>query len=132
MAIQRTARRIPKPQARAMADGFEASPPRKAFALPYFTRNAGDTEYLISNPTTGTVTGTLAIFDKSCKIAKEIDVKLKPNCTQSIRFQPIVPDNAGHSVLIADGQLIVHILYLTGRGLVVEGGELAGSDNLFQ
>lgn len=132
MARKTKTRNTNKVLARLLADRLEVTRPREAFALPYFTRNGGDTEYLISNPTASVVSGTLAVFGKSCKVVKKIDVKLKPNCTQSVRFQPIVPDQAGHAVLVADGKLVVHILYMSGRGLVVEGGELAGSDNLFQ
>jgi Domain of unknown function (DUF4350) len=102
-----------------------------AMALPYFTRTGGDCEYIFSNPTATPIGTDLIVFGKECSIAKRFEATIKPHCSKSYQIRPIVPDHAGHSVLISTGQLIAHILYMN-KGLIVTGGELVGNDNLFQ
>ena len=103
---------------------------RAVYGLPYFTRNGGDTEYLLSNPNGVGATATLTVFDRECKATKPIELKFAPHCTQSVRLRGIVPDNAGHAILAADTRLVAHLLYTTGAGVTVAGGELGGNDNL--
>lgn len=101
------------------------------YAIPYYTRDGGDTEYLISNPGPGAVNGSLVLYDAKCRPAgRPVPVKLAPQCTQSVLVRPIVPDNAGHSVLSVDGPLLISILYTRAGDLAVVGNALVGSDAL--
>lgn len=106
------------------------SPPaRKGYALPYYTRNGGDTEYLLSNPGSAPVNGQLIVFGPDCKPAGEpLQIKLAPNCTQSVRVRPVVPDNAGHAIAAVDGPLVISILYSRANDLAVVGNALAAAD----
>jgi hypothetical protein len=111
--------------------GIRALRSRIAMALPYFTRAGGDCEYIFSNPTASPIGVDLIVFGKDCSIARRFESTIKPHCSKSFQIASIVPDHAGHSVLISTGPLISHILYMI-KGLIITGGELAGNDNLFQ
>lgn len=113
-----------------MADRVAVSRRQLGYAIPYYTRGGGDTEYLISNPNGHTLTAALFVFGKQCKVAKGIRFRLGPHCTKTFRLRPIVPEHAGHSVLIADDEMIVHLVYLSGKNIAVVSGELAGRANL--
>jgi hypothetical protein len=111
--------------------GIKTLRSKVAMALPYFTRDGGDCEYIFSNPTASPIGADLIVFGKECTIAKRFESTIRPQCSKSFQIRPVVADHAGHSVLISTGQLIAHILYLN-KGLIVSGGELAGNDNLSQ
>ncbi|MGH7313963.1 MAG: DUF4350 domain-containing protein [Candidatus Rokuibacteriota bacterium] len=100
------------------------------YAIPYYTRGGGDTEYLISNPNGHVVTATLFVFGRACRVVKKLRFRLKPHCTRTLRLRPIAPEHAAHSILLGEDQLIVHLLYLSAKELAVVGGELAGLDNV--
>ncbi len=114
-----------------LADQLEVARPSLTYILPYYTVDGSDTEYLISNPNQLAVKVVLAVFGKNCKIVEQQKFTLKPNCTKSFRLKAIVPDHAGHSILISSLHLISHILYLRQDDIAVVGGELSGRDNLF-
>lgn len=116
---------------RVLADNLKIDRPVTATALPYYNKDGGDTEYLLSNPNANIVTGLLAVFGKECRLLKRKKFKIKPHCSLSFRMRPQSPDHAGHAIVAADGQLVMHILYMTQQGMRVNGGELAGRDNLF-
>jgi hypothetical protein len=118
--------------ARILADRLAIEKRARAYALPYYTRDGADTEYLISNPNPSHVSGVLAVFGKRCRIVKKLRVKLGPNCTQTFRIRSVVPEHAGHAILAVSAQIIGHILYMRRGDGVVVGGELAGDDNLFR
>jgi hypothetical protein len=102
------------------------------YAVPYYTRDGDDTEYLISNPNTTAVKVLVAVFGKECKVIKRIEFDLKPNCTRSITLRAIQPELASFSlILVEGGELVVHLLYSRPDDLAIVGGELAGLDNLF-
>lgn len=103
-----------------------------AYVLPYYTRGGSDTEYLISNPNASPLTGTLAVFGKRCEVARGIRFRLDSNCTRTIRIRAIVPENAGHSVIVVTGEVIGHLLYLRADDTAIVGGELAGRGNLIK
>ena len=132
MAQSRKTPKWQKPGQYALAERIGVFRTQLAKALPYFTRNGGDTEYLVSNPNGSPVGAQLYIFGKGCKIVKEIKFKLKPHCTRSIRIKNSSPNHAGHTILVSDKQVIAHLLYQTKPKFFVQGGELAGKDNLFQ
>lgn len=116
---------------RLLANGIEIPRTIRAYSIPYFTRYGSDTEYLISNPNAGSLTADLSVFGKNCKVVKRLKFKLGPNCTRTVRIRAIVPDHAGHSVLLASLEPVVHLLYYRRRDIAVVGGEQAGRDNLF-
>jgi hypothetical protein len=104
-------------------------PEQRGYALPYYTRDGGDTEYLISNPGPGSVTGSLLVFGPECRpVGEPIRIRVDPNCTQSVRVRPIVPEHAGHAILDVDRPLVISILYLRRDDLALVGNALAGSD----
>jgi hypothetical protein len=105
--------------------------PQRAYAIPYYTLDGNDTEYLISNPNNQVTQITLVIFGLKCEIVKREEITLKPNCTQTVRLRSIVAENAGQAILVSSLEIIAHILYLSEKSVAVTGGELAGSDNLF-
>lgn len=112
------------------ANRRRAQPRGLRYGLPYYTRVKADTEYLISNPNAGPVTGRLSVFGKTCKIVKTVPLRLGSNCTTSINLRSIVPGHAGHAVLDVSEPVIVHLLYVWGaKRAVVTGGELAGVDS---
>lgn len=117
---------------RVLADKLKIGWPVTATALPYYTRDGGDTEYLLSNPNASVVSGLLAVFGKRCRLLERKKFKIKPHCTARFRMRVQSPDHAGHAIVAADGQLVMHLLYMTQQGMLVNGGELAGRDNLFQ
>lgn len=101
---------------------------QRAYALPYYTRLGGDTEYLISNPGVATVTGSLIVYGPAClPVGEPIRIKVGPHCTQSVRVRAIVAENAGHA-LLATNQLPVIAIHYVRRDLAVVGSALAGSD----
>jgi hypothetical protein len=118
------------PGALALAGRLAASRRQLGYAIPYYTRDGGDTEYLFSNAGSSPVTATLSVFGPRCTVAESIRFVLKPQCTRTVRLRAIAPEHAGHSILLADGELIVHLLYLGAKTLPVVGGELAGRDNI--
>ena len=121
-----------KNQPNVLADQLEIPRPQNGYALPYYTRNGVDTEFLISNPNMSVVSGTLVVFGPECRIVKKLRIRLNPNCTQNFFIHPIVPDHAGHIILIVSLPVIVHILYNQQDDHVIVGGALADRDNLFQ
>jgi hypothetical protein len=105
--------------------------PPRGYALPYYTRLGGDTEYLISNPGAVPVQGSLTIYGPECRaVGEPLRVQLDPTCTVSMRIRAIVPDHAGHAVLDVDGPVVIGIFYLRGSEAVVVGNALAGRDAL--
>jgi hypothetical protein len=102
------------------------------YALPYYTHNGSDTEYLISNPNTNAQKAKLIFYGKKCQAKKTLSFTLKPNCTYNIKIRTIVPEHAGHAILIVVNPVVVHILYIRSGDFAVVGGELAGTDNLFK
>ncbi len=114
-----------------LADGLEVLPSQQACALPYYTQQGMDTEYLISNPNPSTVQAYLFVYGQDCQLAEKFEFSLAANCTQTFRIRPIVAEHAGHAILLTDARIIGHILYLRGSDLALVGGELAGRDNLF-
>lgn len=119
-------------EAMSLADRLSVTRTVRVYALPYYTRDGVDTEYLLSNPNSSPVSAQLVVFGKDCKIAKKLDLEIKPNCTRSVRLRAIVPDHAGWcGVIVKENQLIIHLLYVRGGDLAIVGGELAGQDNLF-
>src|SRR4029453_16161737 len=82
-----------------LADGLLVTRTLRAYALPYYTRNGVDTEYLISNPNPSAVSVQVAVFGKECKLRKKLEFGLKPNCTRSIRLRAIEPEHASFCVV---------------------------------
>lgn len=133
-------RRIPSRKRMARAVGLRAMKlagdlpaphTLRAYALPYYTRNGADTEYLISNPNPSPVSVQLGVFGKECKLKKKLEFEIKPNCTRSIRLRTIEPEHAGFCVVMAkEGELVIHLLYAREGDIAIVGGELAGRDNL--
>jgi hypothetical protein len=119
-------------QTRILADGEELARGARGYALPYYTRGGGDTEFLISNPNPAPVFGTLTIYGRECRIAERLSIEMAPNCTQTFRIGPIVPNHAGHVILAVNLPVVAHLLYLRGGDSALTGGELAGVDNLLQ
>lgn len=115
----------------SLADRLKLTRMQRAYALPYYTIGGTDTEYLISNPNRDPVKVALLVFGKKCRIEKKKQFTLKPDCTKSLLLRAIVPDHAGHAILISSLDLICHLLYLRKKDIAVVGGELAGRDNLF-
>ena len=116
-----------------LADNLLAARTLRAYALPYYTRNGGDTEYLISNPNPVTVGVQVVVFGKECRITKKLEFELRPNCTRSIRLRAIEPEIAAFCVvLVKEGELIIHLLYARKDDIAIVGGELAGRDNLYE
>jgi hypothetical protein len=101
------------------------------YAIPYCTFNGNDTEYLISNPNAGTISGTLHVFGQKCLPVKKIPIKLGPNCTRSLRLASIVHNHAGHCVLQVNATAVINILYYRLKDMVLVGSEQAGRDSLF-
>lgn len=98
------------------------------YALPYYTRNGADTEYLFSNPSAVTVTGKLVAFGPKCQpVGEPVAIKVGPHCTQSVRMRAIQPDHAGHVVVTAQKPLVATILYVR-EDLAVVGNAIAGPD----
>jgi hypothetical protein len=103
----------------------------RAYALPYYTRDGVDTEYLISNPGLKPVKVVLQVFGSGCELKKERQMKIGPRCTQSVRLRGIEPDYAGFCLVLAnEGELVIHLLYARGGDSALVGGELAGRDNI--
>jgi hypothetical protein len=117
-------------RARTLAGRLTAGRRQLGYAIPYYTRDGGDTEYLFSNAGSSPVTAGLLVFGPPCTVAEAFRFVLKPHCTRTFRIRGIAPEHAGHSLLLADGELVVHLLYLGAKTLPVVGGELAGRDNL--
>src|SRR6185503_10901339 len=89
-----------------LADNLLAARTLRAYALPYYTRNGADTEYLISNPNPVTVSVQVVVFGKECRITKRLEFELRPNCTRSIRLRAIEPEMAAFCVvLVKEGEL---------------------------
>jgi hypothetical protein len=120
-----------KNKAHLLADRLEIPRLQSGYALPYYTRQGIDTEFLISNPNMGVVTGTLIVFGRECRVVEKLRFDLGPNCTQSFFIRPIVPDHAGHVILVASLPVIPHTLYHLEEQVVV-GSALADRDNLFR
>jgi hypothetical protein len=114
----------------SLAAPIVLSSPKLVYALPYYTRAGVDTEYLVSNPNPAPISGTLAVVGRDCRVVKQIRFRLAPSCTQSFRLRPIVPDHAGHSLLVSDGPVIPHLLYYQDAQLLLVGGELANRGNV--
>jgi hypothetical protein len=117
-------------RSRLLADEILVPRTTRAYAIPYYTRDAGETEYLISNPYSTPLHATLAIFGRDCKVAKKLDLELGPHCTQSVLLRAIVPNNAGHSILQSSAEPIIHLLYYR-ENMTLVGCAQAGRDNLF-
>jgi hypothetical protein len=100
------------------------------YALPYYTRNGGDTEYLISNPGAALVAPTLGVFGKDCRLVRKVEFKLGPNCTRSFRLRALVPDHVGLCVLQSPAELVVHLLYYRAGDLALVAAAQAGRDNV--
>lgn len=116
-----------------LANGLLAARTLRAYALPYYTRNGGDTEYLISNPNPSPVIVQLAVFGKECKLRKKLKFELNPNCTRSIRLRAIEPEHASFCVvMVKEDELVIHLLYARGGDIAIVGGELAGRDNIHE
>ena len=113
---------------RAVA-GLAAQATSFAYAVPYFTRAGGDTEYLLSNPGPATVKVVLGVFRK-CRLAKKLAVRLGPNCTRSVRVRPIAPDAAGHTTVVATAPIVITIMYYRADDFALTGSAQAGKDNL--
>jgi hypothetical protein len=130
----RVAQRVPQLRAKAglrkLANSIEVARTQIAYAVPYFTRDGADTEYLISNPNTSPVKVRVGVVGQRCRIVKIHDFKLGPHCTRSIRVRADAPENAGHSLVVSTARVIIHLLYLR-RDAAVSGAEQAGRDNLF-
>lgn len=110
-----------------LARSTKLKPPFWAWGLPYFTIDNSETEYLISNPNSSTITGELHIYGKERRQCKELAVKrvrLAPNCTQTFKIRNLVPEQAGYSVLLMPLKVVGHILYYEHRGTAIAGGEL--------
>jgi hypothetical protein len=106
-------------------------PQQPGYALPYYTRDGGDTEYLLSNPGPATVTGSLVVFGPRCRpVGEPVGIKIDPHCSQSVRVRPIVPEHAGHAILDVDRPLVVSIFYIRRDELAVVGNAIAGPDAL--
>jgi len=115
-----------------LADGLSIARTVRVYALPYYTRDGADTEYLISNPNPTAVGVQLVVIGKECKVAKKLEFTLKPNCTRSVRLRAIVPEHAAFcGVIVKESQLVIHLLYARADDIAIVGGELAGQDNLF-
>src|ERR1044072_5145497 len=116
-----------------LADNILAARTLRAYALPYYTRDGADTEYLISNPNPNTVSVQVMVFGKVCKVTKKLEFELKSNCTRSIRLRAIEPEHAAFClVLVKEGELIIHLMYARKDDIAIVGGELAGRDNLYE
>lgn len=100
------------------------------YPLPYHTRAGGDTEYLISNPGVGVITAVLGVFGKKCKLVKILKFRLAPHCTRSFRLRPIVPEHAGHCILVATAAPVIHLLYYRATDIAMVAAAQAGRDNL--
>jgi hypothetical protein len=100
------------------------------YPLPYHTRGGGDTEYLISNPGVGVIAAALWVFGKNCKLIKRLTFKLSPHCTRSIRLRPIVPEHAGHCILVANTPPVIHLVYYRANDVALVAAAQAGRDNL--
>lgn len=131
-ASQKNTARTARGGAMMLADSLSVARTARIYALPYYTRDGVDTEYLISNPNPTLVSVQVVVFGKECKITKKLEFELKPNCTRSVRLRAIEPEHAAFcGVLCRDGELIVHLLYARRDDLAIVGGELAGRDNLY-
>lgn len=103
----------------------------QGYALPYYTRLGSDTEYLICNPGPVPVQGSLTVYGPECRpVGEPVSVRLDPNCTQSVRLRPIVPDHAGHAILDVSRPVVVGIVYLREGDATVVGNALAGRSAL--
>jgi hypothetical protein len=135
MAVKRgSSSKAGQASARALklADGLVAAPIVRVYAVPYYTRNGGDTEYLISNPNPIAVDVEVVVFGKDCKIRKRVKLAIQPSCTASVRLRAIVSDHASFcGVICKQGELVIHLLYLRDGDWSMLGGELAGRDNLY-
>lgn len=101
---------------------------QRRYALPYYTRLGGDTEYLISNPGSVTVTGSLIVYGPECvPVGEPIRIKVGPQCTQPIRVRSVVAEHAGHALLATDQVAVIAIHYVR-KDLALVGSALAGSD----
>jgi hypothetical protein len=120
------------PDGHQLADSLVVPFVNGIYAVPYYTRDGDDTEYLISNPNPSLVTVAVVVFGRDCRIVKKVEFKLKPNCTQSVHLRPIQPGVASFSLILAQGgELVVHLLYSRSGDLAIVAGELAGLDDLF-
>ena len=109
--------------------GEDRPPEQRGYALPYYTRDGGDTEYLLSNPGPVSISGSLVVFGPDCKpVGEPVGIKVDPHCTQSVLVRPIVPDHAGHAILAVDRPLVVSIFYVRKDELAVVGNAIAGPD----
>jgi hypothetical protein len=115
-----------------LADDIDFPPGHHGYALPFFTRDRVETELLISNPNATPLAGNLWLYGPECKVVEHFGFELEPNCTKSFRIRPVVPDHAGHVILSTSQPVVAHLLYHLEREMILLGGELAGSDNLFQ
>jgi hypothetical protein len=115
-----------------LADGLVAAPMIRVYAVPYYTRNGSDTEYLISNANPTAVDVEVVVFGRDCRIRKRVKLVIQASCTANVRLRPIVPDHASFcGVICRQGEVIIHILYLRAGNSSIVGGELAGRDNLY-
>ena len=113
-------------------DRVDGEPPRvQGYALPYYTRDGCDTEYLISNPGPLPVVGSPNVYGPECRpIAEPMRVDVGPNCTQSVRLRAIVPEHAGHAILDVNRAVLVGQLYYRKEGETLVGNALAGRSAL--
>lgn len=103
----------------------------RGYALPYFTRLGGDTEYLISNPGAVPVQGSLTVYGPECRpVGEPVPIQLGPMCTVSVRIRAIAPDHAGHAVLDVSRPVVIGIFYLRRDEAAIVGNALAGRDAL--
>jgi hypothetical protein len=77
------------------------------------------------------VYGSLATYGRECRpVGEPIRVHIEPNCTQSVRLLPIVPNHAGHAVLDVSPQVVIGIVYMRPGDLTVVGNALAGRSSI--
>lgn len=106
---------------------------RGGYALPYYTRDDGDTEYLIANPGPSPVHGNAYIFGPDCSLVGDpIRLDIAPHCARSIRFKTIVPNVAGHAILAVDGRLSIGLFFERQRDSAVVANSLGGHDQLVE
>jgi hypothetical protein len=114
-----------------LAEDIPVREDHAVYALPYYTRDGGDTEILVSNPGLAPVSGTLHVFGEDCRVVGRKAIRrLGPNCTQSFRIRPIQPDFAGHVVLVVSAPVLVHVVYLRRDDLAIVGDSMTGVPEL--
>ena len=120
-----------KNQPHTLADRVKIPRPQSGYALPYYTRNGIDTEYLISNHSMSVVSGTLIVFGPECRVMERLQFDLLPDCTYNVFMRPIVPNHAGHIILVVSLPVVVHVMYNREEDRGIVGDALADKDNLF-